>query len=193
MRQQACQVASATSEQALLRRLRQDDESALDLVLQQYWDELVAYLSRWLGSTDDAEDVAQQTFLRLWDRREQWNPGGGSLRALLFRIARNLAISEQRSRNARTRAIVRATRDRAAGWVPTPLESLENQRLGRRLEQAIAALPDRRREVFVLRCVHDLSYREIAEVMGIAQQTVANQLSRALATLRQSLGHLLSD
>jgi RNA polymerase sigma factor (sigma-70 family) len=52
-------------------------------------------------------------------------------------------------------------------------------------------MPARRREIIVLRCVHDLSYREIADVMNIAQQTVANQLSSALATLRTSLRDLL--
>ena len=70
-------------------------------------------------------------------------------------------------------------------------DSLEAEQLRSALDREISLLPARRREIVVLRCVHDLSYKEIAEVMNIAPQTVANQLSSALATLRESLRVLL--
>lgn len=175
---------------ALLARLRNDDTAALDSLLKQYWPPLVSYLTGWLGSADAAEDVTQRTFLRLWERRADWVPDG-SLRALLFRIARNIAISDQRTVGARARAAARFVQTRASRREPTALDALENEELGSVLERAVQALPHRRREVFLLRCVHDLSYREIAATMGISQQTVANQLSRALCTLRDQLGELL--
>jgi RNA polymerase sigma-70 factor (ECF subfamily) len=175
------------SDLELIRRLRRDDTAALDVVLRRYWPPLVAYLVRLLGSTDAAEDVAQRTFCRLWDRRGSWRDDG-SMRALIYRVARNLAISEQRHHDAEMRSAALADVARSN---PTPLQLLEDKQLRRELEGAIAALPERRREVFVLRCIHDLSYKEIAEVMGTSPQTVANQLSLALTTLRRSLGHLL--
>ena len=65
---------------------------------------------------------------------------------------------------------------------------LPDEELSASLERAIAALSPRRREVFLLRVVHDLSYKEIGAVMGTSTQTVANQLSHALAELRRRLG-----
>jgi len=70
-------------------------------------------------------------------------------------------------------------------------DALEAEQLRSALDREISLLPPRRREIVVLRCVHDLSYKEIADVMNIAPQTVANQLSSALATLRTSLRELL--
>ena len=70
-------------------------------------------------------------------------------------------------------------------------DTVEAEQLRSALDREISLLPARRREIVVLRCVHDLSYKEIAEVMNIAPQTVANQLSSALATLRLSLRELL--
>ena len=111
------------------------------------------------------------------------------MRALLCRIARNYAVSEHRRQRADERSaetFVELTRP-----VSPPRDRIETEQLRSALDREIALLPERRREILVLRCVHDLSYKEIADVMNIAQQTVANQLSSALATLRVSLRDLL--
>lgn len=179
---------SEPTDDELIERLRRDDTGALDIVLRRYWASLVAYLLRLLGTRDTAEDVAQRAFLRIWDRRHEWQLAG-SLRGLLFRVAHNLAISEQRSETARHRSAA-AFAERAIAN-PTPHDVLAGDELRGALSRAIEALPERRREVFVLRCIHDLSYKEIAEVMDISPQTVANQLSQALATLRRTLEPVL--
>ena len=177
-----------SSDRDLVRRLRRGDSAALDTVLQRHWGPIVAYLVRMLGSRDAAEDVAQRAFCRLWERRESWQDEG-SLRGLLYRMARNFAISDRRRSDAEARsAVVHAARQ--AG-IATPLGLLEDQQLREELDVAIQRLPARRREVFVLRCIHDLSYKEIAEIMDTSPQTVANQLSSALTTLRGALRHLL--
>jgi RNA polymerase sigma-70 factor (ECF subfamily) len=177
-----------SSDAALLARLAEDDASALDALLARYWLPLTAYLTRVTGSHATAEDVAQDTFCRIWERRAAWRESG-SVRGLLFRLARNIAISEHRRRRALDRATdhlgALSRRDVAA------FDAVGDDELRRALERAIAALPERRREVFLLRAVHDLSYKEIAAVMGTSPQTVANQLSHALSTLRTTLAHLL--
>lgn len=184
--------ASEPESALLLRRLRQGDEAALEAILSEHWGPLVAYVVRIVGRLDTAEDVAQRTFLRLWERREGWSPDG-SLKGLLFRIGRNLAISERRSGGARSRALDRMSIEAPRLPDRSPAEALADSELGRELERAIEALPERRREVFILRTMHGLSYAEIGTVMDISQQTVANQLSRGLASLRESLAHLLDD
>jgi RNA polymerase sigma-70 factor (family 1) len=183
-------VPGDTSDAALVARLRVGDSGALDVALQRYWLALVAYVERYVQSRDAAEDIAQRTFCLLWERRSSWQLEG-SLRGLLYRIARNFALSERRHRTVELRFTVAGLE--SAPSTPTPLDLIECEQLRVALEAAITDLPARRREVFVLRCVHDLSYKEIAEVMRISPQTVANQLSHALATLRHALADLLDD
>lgn len=172
----------------LLARIRANDELALDALLERYWAPVFQYALRRTGSRDHAEDIAQDVFCRLWERRTYWR-ASGSLRGLLFRLARNTAVSHHRRQRARERA----TRGFAELYLQRPpiLGSAEHVELRAALEAAVAALPGRRREAFLLRTQEDLSYEEIAQAMGTSKQTVANQLSRALSALRGALGHLL--
>ncbi len=171
----------------LLERVRAGDDGALNALLELYWAPLVAYSARLLGSWDAAEDAAQDTFVRLWQRRGEWERSG-SVRALLFRITRNLSLDEKKRRDRHTAWSIKKLRPRSP--VATPLELLERSELERDFDRAVQSLPERRREIFLHARVNGLSNREIAEVMGIATQTVANQLTAALATLRDALGQL---
>ena len=171
------------SDAVLLERLTANDTSALDTLLARYWSPLMMFIARMTGSPEAAEDAVQETFCRLWERRGSWRVEG-SVSGLLFRLARNIAISEHRHLQAEDRAAAIAIEGapRHHDIPPLPDEALRAA-----LERAIGALPPRRREVFLLRVVHDLSYKEIAQIMGTAPQTVANQLSHALAALREQL------
>jgi len=172
----------------LLLRIRADDASALDQLLERYWSQIYRYALRRTGSADAAADIAQDVFCRVWERRATWRPDG-SVRALLFRLARNAAVSQHRRHYARERAALVFAH--LHGGRTAPAAGIDIEDLRTALERAIAALPLRRREVFQLRMLDDLSYDEIAETMGTSRQTVANQLHRALTTLRERLGHLL--
>ncbi|HEV8496856.1 MAG TPA: sigma-70 family RNA polymerase sigma factor [Gemmatimonadaceae bacterium] len=172
------------SDDDLLSRLKRDDARALELVLARYWTLVVDYVDRLTRSRDAAEDVAQRTFCQLWDRRAQWGEAG-SLRALLCRIARNYAVSEHRRELADERSAFTFLELHATP--ATAHDGADSAQLRALIDSEIARLPDRRREILVLRCYHDLSYKEIAEVMNIAEQTVANQLSKGMASLRAAL------
>lgn len=178
------------SDEELLARLRRNDVRALEATLARDWSLIVDYVARLTGSADAAEDVAQRAFCQLWERRGQWRPTG-SLRALLCKIARNYAITDHRRARADQRTA--ATFNELVRLAQASEDRLEAEQLRSALDREIARLPARRREVLVLRCVHDLSYKEIAEVMDISPQTVANQLSKALAMLRISLGGALDE
>jgi RNA polymerase sigma-70 factor (ECF subfamily) len=169
----------------LMARVHAGDSDALDALLKLYWSPLVAYGARVLWNWDAAEDAAQETFVRIWQRRAEWG-SDGSARALLFRIMRNLALDEKKRRARREAWGLR--RFRPGQRVATPQELLERSELEHEFDRAVQSLPERRREIFLHARVNGLSNSEIAEVMGIAPQTVANQLSAALATLREVLG-----
>jgi RNA polymerase sigma-70 factor (ECF subfamily) len=168
------------SDTQLLARLAADDTSALDALLGKYWEPLTLFIARMTGSVEAAEDAVQETFCRVWERRRTWRVEG-SVSGLLFRLARNVAISEHRHLQTEERVATMVADSRASHC---DIEELPDDELRAVLEREISALPPRRREVFLLRVVHDLSYKEIAAIMGTSSQTVANQLSAALATLR---------
>ncbi|UCC74045.1 MAG: RNA polymerase sigma-70 factor [Gemmatimonadota bacterium] len=171
------------SDVALLSRIQEGDTRALEILLERYWAPVVRYVATILGSRDAAEDVAQDTFVRLWERREAWKLEG-SVRALLFRMARNLSLDELRRRSARE-GTLRVALD--APSLRSPDRDLESYEFRALIVKAVDSLPPRRRQVFILVRHYGLSYREAADVLDLSPQTVANHLSLALADLRESL------
>lgn len=173
----------------LLERISRGDSRALGVLLERYWAPVVRYVASLVDSDDAAEDVAQDTFVRLWERRDAWSRDG-SVRALLYRIARNLGLDELRRREARARADHRAT---TPNPVTGPEEHLENEEVRSVIARAVQSLPERRREAFMLVRYHGLSYREAGDVLDLAPQTIANHLTLALTNLRAALAPYLYD
>jgi RNA polymerase sigma-70 factor (ECF subfamily) len=124
---------------------------------------------------------------RLWQHRDELRDDG-SVRGFLYQVGRNLAISEQRRTRIRARVMDVVRHEGPSAALPV---ELGDDPLDAALERAIRELPPRRREILVLRSLNGLSYKEIAQTLGIAPQTVGNQFSAALATLRRALGHML--
>ena len=167
----------------LMRRLQCDDPAAFEHLVQLYWRPLLVYAEKLLGNADNAEDAVQNAFVRIWKRRVHWQPTG-TVRAYLYRVVRNLALDERKWTRVRDRWLERWT---GATQAPDAAITMERRDLALAMKRAIATLPPRRREVFLLVRHHDLSYRQVAEIMGISLPTVANQMASALATLRDLL------
>jgi RNA polymerase sigma-70 factor (ECF subfamily) len=183
-------VPDSVSGIAWIEQLRLGNTDALEQLLATYWQPLFDYAVRILLNADAAQDVVQQAFIRLWRDRRDWR-SGSSPRALLFTIVRNLALNERRSQRLRERWLGSGQPARA-GPAP-PDQVLEYNELSAAVTHAIEQLPLRRREVFTLARFQGLSYQEIADLMGISVQTVANQMSLAMADLRRALGDFWSD
>ena len=170
--------------ESLMSAIRGGSQPALGRLMDHLWPELVRYATRQLGDLELARDIVQETFIQVWERRRAWTPRG-SARAYLFRIVRHLVIDEKRKQRVRRRWQKRQGQQdspRAA----TPAEELDAQLLAEALESAVTALPNRRREVFELIVLRGLSYAEAAAVMGTSVQTVANQMSAALKSVRRA-------
>lgn len=182
-------IGRRADELQLMERVRADDVSALDALMSLYWRPLIVYAFEIVGSMDTAEDVVQDVFVRVWSRRSAWRPRG-SVRSFLYRITRNRALNERRARRLRE---LWAARERAQNAVApaTPLRLVETREVGERVRRAIAALPARQREIVTLARFHGLSHAQIAEVLGISQNTVANHIRAAFAALRDALRPLL--
>jgi RNA polymerase sigma-70 factor (ECF subfamily) len=174
------------ADRALMLRLRDGDERAMDELLRRYWSPLVAYVANLIDDKAEAEDVVQDTFLDLWNRSPRWD-ASGSVVAFLYQVARHLALNRARRRRVRWRWAGEVKRRVQAQSQPAALEIIERAELAAAIEEAIQTLPPRRREVFTLAYLHGLRHAEIAVVMGLSRQTTKNQMSAALSQLRQSL------
>ena len=171
----------------LMRRLRAGDEQAMSALLEEHWTSVVKYAFGIVGSWDKAEDVAQDAFVRVWEGRKKWSRG--SLGALVHRIARNAALDVLKSpRHAARREDPDTLTSR-----DMPDRDVELSELDQAVVQAIRNLPPRRREIFMLIRERGFSYAEIAEIMEISRQTVANHMSLALSDLRVLLQPFLPE
>ncbi len=176
----AARFVALPSDAEIVNGLRSGDSRVLEALVRAYWSPLTRYAGRILERDDDGEDAVQEVFIRLWTRRTALSRHG-SLRSLLYAMTRNAAIDRRRyGRRHATRAALSDPPAPAA----SPLEAVAETELAERAAAAVAALPERRREVFRLVREGGLSYRETGRVMGISLQTVANHMSLALATLR---------
>lgn len=167
----------------------------LEELLQCHWRALVAYAARLLEDVEAAEDVVQRAFVRLWENGHEV-PTGESELPFLYRVVRNLAANEWRRRETHGRCLHQGCQEgrpllAAHAWGPE--HEMEARELAVALAAAVEQLPARRREVFVLSRYHGLSNQQVAEVLSVSQQTVANQLVSALRTLRIALGPYLDE
>lgn len=170
----------------LVQELKAGNDAALAALIDRYWVPLVQYAGRFLITQDQAEDIVQEAFVRLWSRRSTWRQTR-TFRPILYQITRNLALNEKRRRKKFFRW-AKGLRGSDRDPYPAPDRLMRQAELKRVVEEAVEALPDRRREIFLLVRTHQMTYREVAQVLGIAPQTVANQMSSALQDLRGSLG-----
>jgi RNA polymerase sigma-70 factor, ECF subfamily len=175
----------AADEAELARQVKAGSERALECLLQRHWVGLVQYACRFVESQDQGEDIAQEAFVMLWARRETWRQSE-TLRPVIYRIARNLALNQKR-RRAVFRRLEWKLRRSEKDPRPTPHRAMERAALKELVQEALDSLSDRRREVFDLVRTHRMTYREVGEVLGIAPQTVANLMTRAMTDLREAL------
>lgn len=178
------------SDAPLAERARQGDEGAFRELVERYKKPLVNFAHRLLGDPIEAEDVAQDAFVKAYRAL----PGlrldkGARFSTWLFQIARNLAIDRIR----RSRRIHFEPLSPGAGDPPSPLRGPDADAAGRETAEAVAsaiqALPEDQRTAVVLSEYHGMTYAEIAAVMRVSIKSVESRLYRARQELRARLAH----
>jgi RNA polymerase sigma-70 factor (ECF subfamily) len=171
----------------------QGQEAAFRLLVQRWEQDVKSFLIHMLGSVDEAEDLAQDTFVQVYRKADSYRPVG-KFKSWLFRIAGNRARSR-----LRRRGILRWIRfdpdvhDRG-GRGGAPDADLERAEREEAIRTALAGLPDRQREALVLHRFQGMPYKEVATVMATTVPGVESLIQRALAALRSDLmgkGNLL--
>ena len=173
-------------DEALLTGVGRGDPAAVRQLLDRRLPRVLALARRMLNDAGEAEDVAQETFLRAWKQARSWRPGAAKFDTWLHRVALNLCYDRLRRR----REVVTAQPPEQTDPGPAPDAGLLGAELSRRVEAALAALPERQREAIVL-CHHQgLGNIEAAALMTISVEALESLLGRGRRALRASLGDL---
>lgn len=173
-----------------LAQIRASDPVAFEAMFRAYARRLCGFVYGYVRSRDEAQELVQDLFLWIWEHRHEWEVPG-SLKTYLFKSARNRAISLLRHREvelhfqqARAGDVGPAT---SSSGAPPADAMIDARELAGAIEQAVAGLPPRCREVFILKRRQGLSYADIAAILQISPKTVEIHMGRALTTLRKSL------
>jgi RNA polymerase sigma-70 factor (ECF subfamily) len=170
-------------ERALVQRVAAGDRAAFALLLQQHQRSLSAYARRMLGDAALADDMVQETFLRLWSRADRFDGRASRLTTWLHRICHNLCVDSHR-RQGRERALDDSA-DPVAGQNPEG-ESMQEER-GRRVRAALTAIPERQRSALLLCHYQGLSNREAASILDVSVEALESLLARGRRQLRKLL------
>ncbi len=178
-----------TRHQDWLGQLRTGDRTALRAIFDQQYEPVCQAIFRFVQDPGLTEDLAQEVFVRFWEKREQINIDS-NLSAYLRRMAVNEALAYLRKK---TRFRADELPIHLPGKHAAPAdEQLATQELSVRITAAISGLPPRCRAIFQLSRFEDKTYQEIADQLEISIKTVENQMGKALKILREKLGDYLT-
>lgn len=194
--QTSAQLALRDPDIRLMLRVRNDDPAAFEELVELYNHRLITVLQHLVGKPEEAEDLAQEVFLRVYRARKKYRPRA-KFSTWLFTIANNLALNALRSRQRKPvvplnvhdsgplgpRPAEQLVHDRAS----QPGQRIQQQELAGIVRQALEKLNERQRVAVVLNKFEDMNYAEIADVMGLTTKGVKSLLCRARENLREVL------
>ena len=162
-----------SDEHILLRKLREGDTEALDILYLRYAAKVRDFAFRLLGDSVEAEDITHDIFLKVWEQRKTVG-NVVSFRGYLFRMTRNAIFNAFKHRQVESKYQARAAED-------------GTNDLMEMIDLAVSNMPEQRRKVFCMSRYEDMSYNDIAEALHISPKTVQYHISGALAELRKLL------
>jgi RNA polymerase sigma-70 factor (ECF subfamily) len=172
----------------IVRQARSGDAAAFDELMRRYKRPVLNFIFRMLNNAEDADDVAQDVFVRVYQNLDIYRPET-KFSTWLFALARNAAIDRIRWRGRhQTESIESAPEIIASSGTA---EEVHAHEVGDQIAAAVAKLPEDQKTAIVLSEYHGMSYAEIAGVMHCSEKSVESRLYRAKQTLRASLRHLL--
>lgn len=178
---------SPLDETDCITRAQRGEVAAFSELVARYQERIYRFLLRLTRSQEDARELAQETFLSAYQALPRWRPEA-RLSTWLFRIARNQALDRlRRTQRVEFVALDEGLADHIPADTPTPEAALQARQRIAALEGALARLSVEHREILLLRDIEDLSYEDIAEVLGIGLGTVKSRIARARAGLLQHL------
>ncbi len=167
----------------LLSAVQRGDQKAFDTLFRRYYPILCAYGQRFV-ELEDAEEIVEDSLLWIWENRETLVIES-SLNSYLFKMVYRRALNKIAHIDATQRADTRFYEEMQEMLQDTDYYQIEE--LTKRIEDAVAALPESYREAFVMHRFRDMSYKEIAETLGVSPKTIDYRIQQALKQLRTDL------
>lgn len=168
----------------LIRRSQAGDERAFAALFEKYRNLVYKTAYLMLGDADEAEDVLQEVFIQVYKSLHTFQPAKAAFTTWLHRITVNRCLNRRRRRRPHLLSLDEVSPSSLASGSPSPESHLEEED---EIWQAVCRLSEKQRAVVTLRYYQELSYTEIAQVLGIPLGTVQSRLNRALKTLRKEL------
>ena len=187
------------SDHQLIEATKSGDEAAFGEIMNRYRSPITNYLYRFLNDYEEAVDLAQETFVRVYFAIDRYHTGF-AFSTYIYRIATNLAISEIRRRKRRKllslTGLFQSEDDTQVEFQPADTRPIADAELmdderSKIIGKAIAALPEKYRIPVVLRDIDGRTYEEIAEIMELGLGTTKSRISRGRALLKEKLQHYL--
>jgi RNA polymerase sigma-70 factor (ECF subfamily) len=168
-----------------LARARAGDDPARTALVDRYQRRLYALVGRLMVSRPDlVDDLAQESFVKVLRALRDFDPAGPArLSSWILTVATRTCLDALKAKRPAAEGI-----PEALASASNPEQETAERQMGRRVEQAMARLPEEMRAVVILRAYHDLDYDEIAGALGLELGTVKSRLGRARAALREALG-----
>lgn len=182
---------------ALMLRVRDGDMAAFEQLVEIHQHAVVGTVAKMLGNPDEAEDIAQQVFIRIWKSAKRYEPQA-KFTTWLFTITRNLVFNEMRRRQRKPAVSYDEREDDFHIGTPddpskSPDETILQRELEGAIDRAIQQLPEKQRMAVVLRRYEDMPYEEIGEILKLSLPAVKSLLFRARAQLKESLAEYLGE
>ncbi|MCC6446484.1 MAG: sigma-70 family RNA polymerase sigma factor [Armatimonadetes bacterium] len=182
------------SDRSLIDRCKRGDLGAFDQLFRRYTRQVYNYAFRMIPNYDDANDIAQEAFLRAYNSIKSFR-GESNFSTWLFRIVYNVSLDEIKRRKNRSYLSLDEQLEsdeegltrQVESQLPTPQEIIEKRERDRIIQEAIAVLPDYQKAMIVLYHMEGFSYEEIAEIVGLPIGTVKSRLNRARESLKEKL------
>ncbi|HKL15059.1 MAG TPA: RNA polymerase sigma-70 factor [Balneolaceae bacterium] len=178
-------IKNEYTEKNIAEKIRAGDQCAFEKMFLSYYSKLCVFSNSHVKSLDVARDVVQEVFIKIWDSHKEFEIRH-SLKAYLYQAVRNQSLNyiEKNKQKRRLTNRLRKYEDLLKEENPS---NLNTEELTQKIWKLVDELPERRRSIFILYRKHGLSYKEIAEVMGIKRKTVENQMGKSLIFLRERL------
>jgi len=192
-----CPTDENTLDHALMERIGAGDPHAFRILVERHQNAVIGTVAKMLGNHSEAEDIAQQAFLRIWKNAKRYRPEA-KFTTYLFTITRNLVFNETR-RRSRKKEVSSDEREENSNIQAEASPNLQPDaellqvELQKAVDAAIAALPETQRMAVILRRYENMPYEEIGAVLDLSVSAVKSLLFRARTTLREALSSYLDS
>jgi RNA polymerase sigma-70 factor, ECF subfamily len=169
----------------LIRRLKNDDKSALDEIFHYYYPRLYNFSKRILKIEDEIDDILQDVFLKIWINRNKIN-NPETFNSFIFTITKNALLNLIRS-NINKQTFKEEFSRKVISAEYFTIDQIEFKEIQTAIDQIVSRLPEKRQKVFLLSRIEGLSNKEIAQKLNISEKTVEDHITHSIRFLKKSL------